>query len=454
MKKFTWIAVLALIVSIPTFAGGYLTNTNQNVAFLRMIARGASTEIDAVYSNPAGLAFIGKDGFYISLNSQSAFQTRQITADFLTYTNIDGKTGTAPFQKHFKGTASAPVIPSVQAAYKMGNWVFSGSFAINGGGGKASFDQGLPMFYAMTMSEIYRQTGKLITPNMYNVNSAMDGKQYIFGVQLGATYKFNDWLSGFAGGRMNYVSAGYKGYVTAILTDDYAALAPLLPSKTTTIVDRNLDVDQTGWGITPIIGLDAKVGKWNFGAKYEFKTKLNIENKTKSNTTEIEAYDHGVNTPNDIPAYLSVAANYQFLPTLNASVEYHHFFDKQAGMASDKQKTLKSGTNEYLAGVEWDIIKYVTVSGGFQYTDYGLSDDFQTDTSFYCDSYSLGFGAKFNVTEKLSFNVAYFWTKYKNYTEYSANYNNTSLPDMPALSGTNVYKRTNKVFGIGIDYKF
>ena len=57
MKKFTWIAVLALIVSIPTFAGGYLTNTNQNVAFLRMIARGASTEIDAVYSNPAVVAF-------------------------------------------------------------------------------------------------------------------------------------------------------------------------------------------------------------------------------------------------------------------------------------------------------------------------------------------------------------------------------------------------------------
>jgi hypothetical protein len=57
MRKLSLISFLMLIVSVPTFAGGLLTNTNQNVAFLRNIARGASTEIDAVYSNPAGVAF-------------------------------------------------------------------------------------------------------------------------------------------------------------------------------------------------------------------------------------------------------------------------------------------------------------------------------------------------------------------------------------------------------------
>ena len=450
MRKITWIAILAFIVTIPTFAGGYLTNTNQNVAFLRMLARGASTEIDAVYSNPAGLAFLANDGFHISLNAQSAYQTRVIDADFLTYNYANGATGTTPFKRNFKGTASAPVIPSVQAAYKMGNWVFSGSFAITGGGGKASFDQGLPMFYALTMAGIFQKTSGLGMPlnygEAYTINSAMDGKQYIFGAQLGVTYKINDWLSVFGGGRMNYVSAGYKGYVDASLTPAYSGLSQILGSST--LVDMALDVDQKGWGVTPIIGVDAKVGNWNFGAKYEFKTNLNIENKTKENTTGMPAYDHGVNTPNDIPAYLSVAANYKFTRNLNASVEYHHFFDKQAGMADDKQKTLDKGTNEYLAGIEWDIIPLVTVSGGFQYTDYGLSDDFQTDTSFSCDSYSLGFGAKFNITQKLSLNIAYFWTKYKDYTKEMSNYCGTGL------SGTNVYKRTNKVFGVGVDYRF
>ena len=60
-KKFLLIGAATLIVSNPTFAGDYLTNTNQNAAFLRMVARGASIDVDGVYSNPAGLAFLPKD---------------------------------------------------------------------------------------------------------------------------------------------------------------------------------------------------------------------------------------------------------------------------------------------------------------------------------------------------------------------------------------------------------
>ena len=29
----------------------------------------------------------------------------------------------------------------------------------------------------------------------------------------GLSYKINDWLSVFAGGRMNYVKSGYEGYL-------------------------------------------------------------------------------------------------------------------------------------------------------------------------------------------------------------------------------------------------
>ena len=71
MRKISLIGFVMLIVSIPTFAGGLLTNTNQHVAFLRMLARGASIDIDGVYSNPAGLAFLPGDGLYLSLNGQS-----------------------------------------------------------------------------------------------------------------------------------------------------------------------------------------------------------------------------------------------------------------------------------------------------------------------------------------------------------------------------------------------
>lgn len=469
MRKISLIGFVMLIVSIPTFAGGLLTNTNQHAAFLRMLSRGATFEIDGALSNPAGLAFLPNDGFHIGLSIQSAFQTRNIDASFYTYNGIamnngapvivDGKPvptkSDAPFNKYYKGKAAAPVIPSLFAAYKKGDWTISGFFAITGGGGKASFDDGLPMFDAAAMAGIfqgsipgYLNSGPekhrpLVTPNMYDINSAMDGKQYIYSLQLGLTYKINDWLSAFAGGRMNYFTGGYKGFLNANLKEAYGG-GELM----------ELDCDQTGWGLTPVLGVDAKFGKFNIGAKYEFKTNLNIENKTNnlkypdSAESLVGSYKDGVNTPNDIPSMLSVAVAYEILPVLRASVEYHFYDDKKAGMAGDKQKYLTKGTNEYLMGIEWDVTKQLSLSCGGQITDYGLSDNFQNDTSFSCDSYTLGVGAKVVLSERANLNVGYMWTTYEDYTKTSKNYSGTGLP------GTNVYSRTNKVFGLSIDYRF
>ena len=445
MRKISLIGFVMLIVSIPTFAGGLLTNTNQHAAFLRMLSRGATIEIDGAYSNPAGLAFLPNDGFHAGLSIQSAFQTRNIDANFLRPTMNGATSSVEPFAKYYEGKAAAPVIPSLFAAYKKGDWTISGFFAVTGGGGKASFDDGLPMFESLAMAGIFKETydkGQPVSPNMLDINSAMDGKQYIYSVQLGLSYKINDWLSVFGGGRMNYFTGGYKGYLDAKLQEKYGG---------TQLMNLELDCDQTGWGLTPVIGVDAKFGRFNFGAKYEFKTNLNIENNTKKNTEEngaLAAFKHGVNTPNDIPAMLSVAASYKFLPVLRASVEYHFYDDKKAGMADGKQKYLTKGTNEYLMGIEWDVVKRLTLSCGGQITDYGLSDNYQGDTSFSCDSYSLGVGAKVVLSERAALNVGYMWTNYDDYTKTSDNYNGTGL------KGTNVYSRNNKVFGVSIDYRF
>ncbi|WP_175628832.1 OmpP1/FadL family transporter [Bacteroides acidifaciens] len=462
MRKNFLIGFAMLIVSIPTFAGGLLTNTNQHAAFLRMLSRGATIEIDGALSNPAGLAFLPNDGFHVGLSIQSAFQTRNIDASFMTYSGLDLTNPTAPiptvsdkyYSKYYEGKAAAPIIPSVFAAYKKGDWTISGFFAITGGGGKASFDDGLPMFESVAMAGIFQESLKkhltsggkspIVTPGMYDISTAMDGKQYIYALQLGLSYKINDWLSAFAGGRMNYFTGGYVGFLDAKMKADLGGAD---------LMHLALDCDQTGWGFTPVIGVDAKLGKLNIGAKYEFKTNLNIENNTKKIEASVETdalapFKHGVNTPNDIPSMLSVAAAYEFLPVLRASVEYHFYDDKKAGMADGKQKYLTKGTNEYLMGIEWDVIKRLTLSCGGQITDYGLSDNFQSDTSFSCDSYSIGVGAKLMLSERAALNVGYMWTTYEDYTKKSPNYNGTGI------SGTNVYSRTNKVFGASVNYKF
>ena len=461
MKKFWLLGAMALFVSNATFAGDYLTNTNQHAAFLRMIARGASIDVDAVYSNPAGLSFLKKDGFYLSVTSQSAFQKRNISATTPLWT-LDGKTTT----QEFEGKASAPIIPSFQGVFKKGDWTISTNFGITGGGGKASFDQGLPLFNSLITGLIashpfYKgQSGdKFIHPSMYDINSAMDGKQYIFGLQLGLSYKIADWVSVYAGGRMNYFTGGYEGFLNAALHSDYIGNTTLFPNMKPnfdgTLADIKLKCDQSGWGIAPILGADFKFGKFNVGMKYEFKTNLNIENKTgelevmpKLIEGYLGDYKQGVNTPSDIPAMFSAAVGYEILPRWRATVEYHFFDDLNAGMAKDRQKELSHGTHEILVGSEFDITKSITISGGFQNTDYGLRDNFQTDTSFSCDSYSLGFGARVDLTKGWSMDIAYFWTTYKDYEKVSKNYNGTPFP------GTDIYSRENKVFGMSLNYQF
>ena len=452
---------------LPVKAGGLMTNTNYHIAFDRMFARGATTEIDAAYSNPAGLAW-GHEGFQLSLNFQKPWQNRDIETTFPLFQQTYGT------QTHkFEGKASAPIVPALFASYKQDRWALSTMIGIVGSGGYVKYDEGVPMFNVMLGSMM---ASKGITPDQYKVSSQMKGKQYIYGGQLNFTYKIVDCLSAAVGVRANYYDGFYRGHVIA---DQHPLLGDL--------VSLQLDVDQKGWGFAPIVSLDFHQGPITVGAKYEFRTRICTENKTKylradmggklqqtivdsdpvngvATLQNIAAtldakttpYKDGEETRYDMPSLLTVAAQYEITPRLRAAAEYHFFDDKHAKMAGDRQKELKHGTHEFLLGAEYDICDLVTVSCGGQRTDYGLSDTYQQNTSFACDSYSVGLGAAFNLTEKMRLNVSYFCSLYSDYTVKSEagdplkgqGYLGTGM------AGSDTYSRTNHVIGIGLDYKF
>ena len=143
MKKLKLVCVaIAMACAAPSFAGGLLTNTNQHVAFNRMMSREASIGIDGVYYNPAGVVFMG-DGHHLAINWQLAYQTRTIENDYALFTN-NVNNPTTP--RKFEGKAFAPIIPSFQYAYNKGKWSFQANFALTGGGGKCTFDDGLGSF--------------------------------------------------------------------------------------------------------------------------------------------------------------------------------------------------------------------------------------------------------------------------------------------------------------------
>ena len=556
----TALAALLLAMATSTQAGGLLTNTNQNIAFNRNFARVGAIGIDGVYFNPAGVAFLDQ-GFHLSLNFQNVYQTRQITSAFsipafantpyeypFTLNGGDKTDGS----KFYEGKASVPILPSFQVAYNKDKWSFQAGFGLTGGGGKASFNEGLPSFerqIAILPALINQQLptfstllGQQETPaTSYSMQSYMSGHQYNFGLQLGVAYKINENLSVFGGARFNYIYNKYEGNITNIsadvngnsqnlyeyfgskaklLTEKAAALqaqavaaktqadayqaqanaatdptakaqlqaaadqyaagaqqasagaklvsagADKLNSSKELVKDRYVEVSQRGWGITPILGIDYRTGKWNFAARYEFTTKFNIENNTKRDDTQ--KYENGVNTPNDIPGILALGAQYEVLKNLRVMAGYNHYFDKDARMDNNKQRFLKHNTQEFLAGVEWDINPSVTVSAGGQRTLYGLGDGkYLTDLSFVTSSYSFGVGAKIKVAKNAYLNVAYFFT---NYSKFTKNYEDAITigreqvtqpdgtisvqPKTLATKNTDIFTRTNKVLGVGLDIDF
>lgn len=468
MKKIYFIITFLSLTASSAFAGGLLTNTNQSVHFLRNPARDASTEIDAVYTNPAGLTFL-TDGFHLSLNNQSAFQTRTITSTFAPFAvNNDGNP-----TKIYTGKAQALIIPSFQLAYKKDAYVISAAFAVIGGGGKAVFNDGLPSFEAPVSMIPLSLTSMGVPTTAYLMDCYMEGSQYIFGLQLNGSYKINEAFSGALGLRLNMVKNGYKGHLTDIqINPHHPLLNPTgdmmsantfftnagMTTQAAGTADKQLESTQTGMGVTPIVSINYHLDGLNLSAKYEFKSAIELQNHTVIDNTGL--YTDGVKTPSDIPAYLAIGGEYELSEKWKVSGGYHHFFDSDAKMANDKQQYINGGVNEYLFGSEYTINDLFLVSAGTQISRTGVTDPYQSDMSFSLNTISVGLGGAVNITPKLRLNVAYFFTNFSDWTKTTAastvsngnggykGYNGTPL------TGTDVYGRTSMVFGIGLDYKF
>lgn len=549
INKFKTVCLTAAIASSSaTFAGGLLTNTNQHVAFNRMMSREASIGIDGVYYNPAGVVFMG-EGSHLAINWQAAWQTRTINNDYKLFTN-NVNNPTTP--RDFKGKAVAPVIPSFQYAYNKGRWSLQGNFALTGGGGKCTFDNGLGSFEKIVSETAMGAIGLagaidhaanvLLVPGYvrpdqtidrdkfipmftsdkafgnkgaYSFNSYMHGRQYYFGLSAGAAYKVTDNFSVYAGLRGIYATCNYYGYVEDIKVGNMPLYQVLDPSKENS-ANIELSCDQSGIGFTPMLAVDYKTGRWNFSAKYEFKTRMRLKNKSVNQlpsignlddnlknqmnklftgtfmaagmpqeqamikaeqasqavladknvvaTTEalkqqfdskidkaIGEYADGKKIAGDIPSLLTVGVGYSPIDELHINVGFHWFDDYNATSYNNRNKLLKKrGTLEFNAGVEYDVNKKITVSTGWQNTNYGLTDEYMDDKSFVVGSNSVGLGGVYHITKKLDFSVAYFHTFY-NHVKTSETV--TLAPGVSNTYNTD-YTRNNSAFAAGVNITF
>lgn len=544
MKKIAVLISGAFLLMNTAFAGGILTNSNQSAQFVRMLSRNASTDLDAVYFNPAGLTQL-KNGFYFGLHNQSITQTKTVNSEFTYLHNPE-----------YIGDVKAPVFPTAFAVYKLDNWAFSAGFGPNGGGGSATFDKGLPSFEKQISSMVPSLSGlsALGYPVAdYGVDISFKGTSVFWGIQLGATYKINDVLSVYGGARympsvntytgsisnieigpvgglqnaQTYLTAasatasgmaqltalgaaslqpiidnGGGGFTTAQLAGagmitaqqraqiegglqqlglsaaqiaaisisaaqlTYSGASAQLTGTANSLNaiipglgDKNVDTKQTGAGITPIIGFDIHLDKLNVGVKYEHQTTLILTNKPSANDNYSDKL-FPEKFGNDIPAIISVGADYKLTDALKISGSFTSYIDKWVGWGNNVYGQHRSIDKNYLElafGAEYQLNKKFAISAGYLNSNMGVSEAYQSDFSYANDSYTAGLGFQWNINKKLVLDAGMMLTTYKDFTKTFDSTGKYDTSNTTLITNFGPYKETygkdTFTFAFGIGYK-
>jgi long-subunit fatty acid transport protein len=498
-KQLLMITGLACFATMA-FAGGIVTNSNQSAAWVRTLNRDASTGIDAVYFNPAGLTKLN-DGFHVSLNNQFIIQTKDVTSDYSLL---------SPTPKKFTGEINVPLFPSIYAAWKKNKVAVSFGFNPIGGGGGAEYSTGLPslenQISGLVPSLRSQLTGlnTLLTagyggfnPQLNNITDYradiyFKGSSVFLGYQLGVTYQITDVISAFIGGRLVTANNVYEGSIRDIqiyaapatppillydipagwyVPGDYltkvsqatgvpaGALDAAISAVNAATADKEVDAEESGKGFAPILGIHIATEKLNLGIKYEFKTKLDLTQTVNDGKGMKGLFVQDSTVHSDMPAMLSIGADYQLTSKLSVLAGFHMYFDKSAnyGKTLDDAPTVAVKNKELIdnnyfeisAGLEYDITDKLLVSGGYLLAKTGVSEDYQSDISYSLTSNSGALGLGYKISEKLMVNLGASYSIY--------NKGEKAMPDNilhdPA-GYTYTLEKNTLIIGIGIDYTF
>jgi long-chain fatty acid transport protein len=463
-------------------AGGIVTNTNQSASFTRLQARDATLGIDAVYFNPAGLTLLPNNGLFISLNNQTLGQTRTITSDYSYLNNSE-----------YLGNVSAPFFPGIYAAYKMNKFAFSFGFNPIGGGGGGVYEDGVPSF-EYDISDLVPVVHSNLLPldqaiedmtgtnpgfsnvTGYRNNVNFEGTSVYFGYQANISYAINDLISVAIGGR--YVSAKdtYTGYISDIEINtqvagyqapgDYFRLVAETPGLDATTVatlqgtavyldaltaDRDVDVEETASGFTPIISLNIKPSdKLNFALKYEHQTNLEFTTKVNGGKDGGGLYTDGEKYRHDIPSQIVVGATFNPIEKLMLSAGFHYYLDQQADWEG-RQDSLDGNSYEIAVGAEYSLSEKLLVSAGYLFTKSGATEAYQSDLSFSLPSSSFGGGFCYNINSMFAVNLAGSYTVYQ---EGEKNFSHRVANSTVYVPVKETYIKPVWIVAVGLDIKF
>ncbi len=247
---------------------------------------------------------------------------------------------------------------------------------------------------------------------------------------------------------MNNGTAAGTFYIASFVTGE---LSDQAASTATLVTDQEVDVKQTGSGITPIIGAHVSLGEnIDIALKYEFITKLELTNQTSKDFlmgydsigNPVTMFPDGAKSNADMPSTLSGGINFRLLKGLQLSAGFEYYWDKDVNW-DGKESLIDNNMYNVNFSAQYDFGRLL-ISGGYNYANTGVSQAYQSDLSYSLSSSSIGFGGAFDINEKIRINAGYSVTLYQD----------QAVPTGDPVIFTQNYAKNTKIFAVGIDFSF
>ena len=456
---------------------------NHSTEYVRTLNRNASMDTDAAFYNPAGLAFMAKNGLHINFSSQTYHVSRAHTMDFyaikrgtnaveMTPHKMSNFIGTLPDE--YPAELTAPVLPGFDVVWKQDKWAAYFDLAVMQAATDMTFGRGLAI---LDWGNLIIFETNFDTANnhfvSYSTNSKAIRNEMYLGFTFGGAYQIKNWLS--AGGGLRVISAKgnmkvQSNQIRYYYTDN-SSVYTLEKGG-----DWDIDTDSKGMGYGIILSTHFKPGGLvhalrglDAALRCEYYLPMELEKTTNkfvapSPTIEsgnLDIFMDGSGNPAFLSRSGSKTLKTTYAPTANLGLSY--LLLGWINLVSSSQVTLRQMvdldgrendfTIGYQAGfgAEFILNEKITLSAGYLYNDFGIKPAARTEADQMLRSHTMGGGGKFTVDDNLVINIGAFYQYFVPATNYEIQYTNVTGPTWSYLKKE--FRESRYSVSIGVTYR-
>ncbi|HPS59304.1 MAG TPA: outer membrane protein transport protein [Spirochaetota bacterium] len=485
-SRFKKVIIISLVTGATLFHGaGNLMATELNqedgifpwhsTEYIRTLNRNASTDADAAFYNPAGLAFMKQTGLYINFSNNMMYKnkysymnfhdldiqasalsidistpTDNIEADFVT----DLARGDVDSDNSYIATVKAPAMPDFNIIYKADRWAAYLSIGIMQAAPEVDFRRGLITadWGNLCVAEQLNAISNKLLSSLYlgtsnfdsyttQKNSVIRTEYYVAGT-LGAAYRIIDMLSASAGFRYIYYMGNQKVQIEGVDTGFSGTFLNAGGSVTNMLYTMNssewdLDTSYKGQSYGLIFGLDFKpTNDLNIGIRYEYYLPAELKKKTNSfvinplleSTGAVDIFKDG--TPND--DFNGGLGYYHGNGSSVLKVTYPQSVSTGISYQLSKDWRVETGCDVYFrpyvdldgreknfniayrvgGAVEYSLSDAMVISAGYSYHDTGVKNEYRTEIDSLLNNHSIGTGFGYKISDRLSMNAGLVYIYY------------------------------------------